>query len=286
MGTGPAVTAVADIPDLHHFRGSFGGRDTLPLWRDATATEPNIRPGLLEAWGARLGRNITPQAFLAYIYAVLASPAYTARFFAELETPGPRVPMTADCSLFDHAVDLGEHLLFLHSFGRRYNQGRSMPHGRGRSTVAVSDDPSKYPNEFIYDKAARELRVGQGVFAPVTPDVWAYEVSGLQVVESWLDFRMRERGGRKSSPLDDVSPERWTPQFTAELLELLWVLEETIRLTPQQKTLVEAIINGPLFDASGLARIPEEKREPPPVVFGQGALFVLSGEQPQLDQNP
>ena len=164
MGIGPAVTVAADIPDPHHFRGSFGGRDTLPLWRDAAATDPNIRPGFLDAWSARLRRAITPCEFLAYTYAVVASPAYTARFFAELETPGPRVPVTADRSIFDRAVVIGEELLFLHSFGRRYKgASRSMPHGQARSTLAVPDDPAKYPNEFFYDEAARELRVGAGV---------------------------------------------------------------------------------------------------------------------------
>lgn len=54
LSDGPAVTACADIPDLHHFRGSFGGRDVLPLWRDSAATESNIRHGLLDAWGKRI----------------------------------------------------------------------------------------------------------------------------------------------------------------------------------------------------------------------------------------
>ena len=44
MGVGPAALISDAVPDLHHFRGSYGGRDVVPLWRDAEATVPNITP--------------------------------------------------------------------------------------------------------------------------------------------------------------------------------------------------------------------------------------------------
>jgi hypothetical protein len=34
LGLGPGATVTACIPDLHHFRGSFGGADVIPLWRE------------------------------------------------------------------------------------------------------------------------------------------------------------------------------------------------------------------------------------------------------------
>ena len=43
---GPAITFAGPIPDLDHYKGSFGGR-VYPLWADAAATQPNIRPALL-----------------------------------------------------------------------------------------------------------------------------------------------------------------------------------------------------------------------------------------------
>ena len=48
VGQGPAAVATDDIPDLHHFRGSFGGKHIIPLWRGADANEPNVTGGLLE----------------------------------------------------------------------------------------------------------------------------------------------------------------------------------------------------------------------------------------------
>jgi hypothetical protein len=42
---GPALTITALVPDLHHYAGR-GGR-AIPLWRDAKASVPNLRPKLL-----------------------------------------------------------------------------------------------------------------------------------------------------------------------------------------------------------------------------------------------
>ena len=43
LGDGPAAVVTAYIPDLHHFRGSYGGKHVIPLWRDAAATQPSMR---------------------------------------------------------------------------------------------------------------------------------------------------------------------------------------------------------------------------------------------------
>lgn len=40
---------------------------------------------------------------------------------------------------------------------------------------------------------------------------------------------MANRKVKKSSPLDDITPERWT--FSDEVIELLTVLEKTVELT-------------------------------------------------------
>ena len=65
------------------------------------------------------------------------------------------------------------------------------------------------------------------------------------------------------SPLDEITPERWTPSFTSELLELLWVLEETLATYPRQVELLEAVISGPVFTAEDLPEVLEEARKAP-----------------------
>lgn len=215
----------------------------MPLWRNPDASEANLASGLLNALSARLAREVSSEDFFAYIYGVLCSPAFSDRFNAELEEPGPRVPITLDDDLFREVVEVGEELLFLHTYGERYatppRKRGAIPSGGARATVAVSQDPDRYPKEFLYDEPSQELRVGDGVFAPVAPEVWAYEVSGLRVVYSWLGYRMQERAGKKTSPLDSIQPERWTTGFTEELLRLLWIIERTVEIGQGQEALLD-----------------------------------------------
>ena len=74
---------------------------------------------------------------------------------------------------------------------------------------------------------------------------------------------MKKGAGRKSSPLDDIRPVGWTSQFTTELLELLWVLEETVKCYPEQKKLLKAVIASDCFQADELPPVPDEMRKPP-----------------------
>lgn len=120
LGGGPAAIVSALVPDLHHFRGSFGAKDVVPLWRDTNAEEPNVTEGLLEQYAATVGTDVDPEELFAYCYAILSAPSYTTRFAAELEVPGPRIPLTGDSELFETAVELGERLVWLHTYGARF----------------------------------------------------------------------------------------------------------------------------------------------------------------------
>ena len=222
IGHGPALTSSALLPDLHYFSGR-GAKDVIPLYRTADASQANILPGLLEPLGAAYQRPVTPEDFLAYVYGVLAHPAFTARFTKELESRELRVPITRDAELFERVRTAGAHLLWLHTYGERFiPEGKprgKIPPGAAKCTVAVPGDADGYPETFTYNDETATLHVGAGEFAPVAPDVYAFEVSGLKVVQSWLKYRMKKGAGRKSSPLDHIRPERWTSQFTTELLE-------------------------------------------------------------------
>jgi hypothetical protein len=76
--SGTPISFAGLIPDLHHYKGSFGGR-AYPLWRDAAAKQPNVRPELL-ALLAKTHAGVTAEDVFAYIAAVMAHPAFTARF--------------------------------------------------------------------------------------------------------------------------------------------------------------------------------------------------------------
>ncbi len=266
-GQGPVAVATADIPDLHHFRGSFGGKHIMPLWRDADAAEPNVTGGLLEELAAVHGNPITPERLFAYAYGILSQPEYVRRFWDELELPPPRLPISKDSDLFARVADHGERLLHLHTH-------RSLPQGEARCTEPVSLD--EYPAGYHYNPGAKTLHVGDGEFAPVEPEVWNYSVSGLQVVKSWLDYRKLVPSGRKSSPLDEIRPERWT--FGEELIELLWLLEATITLEPEGVALLDEVCGSALFSADDLPTPTDEERKPPEVLPREGEQLGMGAE--------
>ena len=267
LGGGPALATCSCLPDLHHFRGSYGAKAVLPLYRTADSSEANILPGLLGRLGAAYERNVTPEDFLAYLYGILAHPAFVQRFAAELETRELRAPITKDADLFAEVCAVGARLLWLHTYGERFvpngEQPGAVPQGAARCLKAVPVGTEGYPKQFRHNGATQTLQVGQGEFAPVAPQVYDFEVSGLKVVQSWLKYRMRDGGGKKSSPLDGIRPEQWTPQFTTELLELLWVVEATLALYPKQAQLLEAVTAGSCLQANELKPPPAALRKPP-----------------------
>ncbi|MGC9360896.1 MAG: type ISP restriction/modification enzyme [Anaerolineae bacterium] len=265
LGEGPAATSCAHRPDMHHFRGSFGSKHVIPLWRDPAATSPNIVAGLLEQLGAAYGAAVSPEDLFAYAYAVLFSPRYVRRFWDELTIPGPRLPLTKDSTTFQRAASLGRRLLWLHTYGERYvppgERRGVVPPGRPRCAVGTPTTPDAYPEDYGYDTATEELHVGKAVFTHVRQEVWEFSVSGLQVVKSWLDYRKRNPRGRRSSPLDDILPEVWT--FDEELLDLLWVLDHTVDLLPDVNAAFEAVAASDLFRADELPQPTEAERQGP-----------------------
>ena len=273
LGKGPAAIAAAEVPDLDHFCGR-GAKDVIPLWRDPEASEPNVTDGLLEKLRAAHGVTVSPERLFAYTYGILAQPAYVERFWDELEQPPPHLPVTKDAELFQRVADHGARLLYLHTYGSRFatvGDDGTVPQGVARCTVGVSS--TGLPNDFKYDPATETLAVGEGEFAPVTREVWEYSVSGYQVVKSWLDRRKLKRSGRKSSPLDDVRPERW--EFTEDLLHLLWVIEATLNLQPQGADLLDEACASELFSSDELPSPSNDERKPP-------NNLLATGEQAEL----
>ncbi len=276
LGSGPALTACAEIPDLDHFSGR-GAKDIIPVFRVGDATVANILPGLLDILSATYKHKITPEEFIAYVYGTLAHPAFTCRFDKELDTRELRVPITKNFVLFKKICSAGTQLLWLHTYGERFvplgKKFGQIPIGVAKCVRAIPGDMGRYPSTFSYNEKTRTLHIGEGEFAPVERKVLEFEVSGLKVVRSWLKYRMKVGSGKKSSPLDDIRPEHWSSQFTTELLELLWVLEASIKTYPLQAELLDAVVQGPCIQAEELPAVPKEMRLPPAKPRVGGDLF-------------
>lgn len=266
--SGPALSFSATIPDLDYYKGSFGGR-IFPLWEDRTAVTPNLKPALLSALRTAYEKPVTASDALAYIAALVAHPAYTTRYRADLVQPGLRIPITADAALFNEAVAIGREVVWLHCFGERFvDPTAGRPAGPPRLLAdegptipkdgAIPLDPARMPNEIDYDPARRRLLVGSGFIDNVPEAVWHYEVSGKQVLVQWFSYRRRDRtrpiiGDRRPpSPLDRVQPDAWLAEYTTELLNVIHVLGRLVLLEPQQAELLKRICDGPLLTAEQL----------------------------------
>jgi len=249
LSHGPTLTATPYVPDLHHFNGR-GAKDVMPLYRDPLKRVPNITSGLLKFLSEVLGRTVSAEDLLAYAYAILGPPAYADLFSLELseKAEAVRVPITADHHLFARAIEVGRDLVWWHTWGERFRgqRGDVLPSGPAREVVPVRG----YPTKFRYVAAEERLEVGTGSFGPVREKVWAFEVSGLRVVASWLGYRMAVRKGKKSSALDEIRPARWT--FSDELLQVLAIVEHTIEVTPAASALIAEIVSGPLLSFESL----------------------------------
>jgi hypothetical protein len=204
---------------------------------------------------------------MAYLAAVMAHPAFTARFKGDLVRPGLRVPLTADAKLFAEAAALGSEVIWLHCYGERFTdpkadrpkQAPRLPKESAPSIPAAGAiPPEPLPDTMDYDAAKRRLTIGQGYIENVTPQMWAYEVSGKQVLRHWFSYRRGDRSRpiigdrRPPSPLDSIQPDHWLPEYTSDLIDLLHVLGRLIALEPAQADLLNRICAGPLRSAEEL----------------------------------
>lgn len=260
--SGSAVSLTSSIPDIDHYNGR-GGR-VMPLWRDAAASQSNIRPELLAFLADAYGQEVTPADVMAYIAATLAHPAFTTRFRDDLVQPGLRVPLTADAALFFEAVALGCEVIWLHCYGERFADPASgRPKGPPRlppadapripAGGAIPGAPEPLPDVIDYQPEHRRLIIGKGFVDNVSPEVWNYEVSGKQVLRQWFSYRKLDRSRpiigdrRPPSPLDKIQPDHWLAEYTSDLMNLLHVLGRLVRLEPAQADLLHRILDKPLL---------------------------------------
>ena len=216
-----------------------------------------------------MGIAVSAPYLMSYFAAVAAHPAYTARFRSDLVQPGLRLPVTADASLFAEAVEVGREIIWLHCFGERFaDPGAGRPAGPPRMADgerpvipkdgAIPARPDRFPDRIDYDSAARRLKVGDGFIDNVPLAVWAYEVSGKQVLVQWFSYRRRDRSRpiigdrRPPSALERIQPDGWLAEYTTELMNVLHVLGRLVALEPRQADLLSRICDGPLMSADDL----------------------------------
>ncbi|HEX4393813.1 MAG TPA: type ISP restriction/modification enzyme [Mycobacterium sp.] len=275
IGNGPGLVFTSLIPDMDHFMGHHGGR-VLPLYRNSTATTPNVTPGLLDFLAGQFGQAVSALDLVAYLAAVTAHSGFVRRFAADLRAPGVRIPLTQRPELWADAVRIGREVIWLHTYGERCADpaaGRrsgfpKMRTGRPAVRVGIPDSEEGMPARMRYAKGTRTLHIGEGEITPVAPEVVAYQVSGMSVVEHWFNYRRKNPSGNRKWPLDRIVATTWTPAMTTELLELLSVLGRCVELESHQEELLNLIAEGPLITiddltAAGVLPMPVAARSIP-----------------------
>jgi hypothetical protein len=177
--------------------------------------------------------------------------------------------LTADAKLFAEAVALGSEVIWLHCYGERFvdpkaNRPKQAPRlpkdvaPHVPAGGAIPSAPEPLPETMHYEPATRRLKIGKGFVENVSPEMWAYEVSGMNVLRQWFSYRRCDRtrpiiGDRSPpSPLDSIQPDHWLPEYTTDLLDLLHVLGRLVALEPAQADLLNRICEGPLRSAEEL----------------------------------
>ena len=154
--------------------------------------------------------TLTPEDIFDYVYGVLHSPAYRAKYKEFLKVDFPRIPYPKNAEEFEHFRNYGHQLRELHLMHNIPASSVTFPHG-GSMTVEAwrwewNKDDGNSGNVWINDTQC---------FEGVPAVAWEMFIGGYQPAQKWL----KDRKGRKLSS-DDVEHYR----------NIITVLCETDRL--------------------------------------------------------
>lgn len=282
--SGPGLVYTNLIPDVHHFRGSGGGR-ALPMLQPDGST--NVAPGLLDVLTQHLGHPVSGEDLFSYIAGITGHSGFVAQFDDELHTPGLRVPLTTDPHLWERAQTLGRYLQWLHTYGE------AGAHPNGYVDVRDPRIPITHPSyavpvgntmptEWRYDETNERLHLGAGRWDNVTPEAVQYVTGGTRVLDSWIGYRLATPKKRTTSPLDAINAQHWDSDWSTELTNLLAILTQLADLEDQMSDLLADVIAAPILTREGLStdgvRWPANDRDRQPRIPVTGTLMDLEDD--------
>ena len=172
-----------------------------------------------------LGTTFGPEDVFHYIYAVLHSPTYRARYAEFLKIDFPRIPLTSDVGLFRALCSLGAELVALHLLeSPQVSQFITRYPVVGDNTVAKG-----YP-KYAPPKADEPGRVAiskEQHFDGVPQEVWGFYVGGYQPAQKWL----KDRRGRKLT-YDDLTHYQKMVVAMQRTLRVMEEIDEAIPAWP------------------------------------------------------
>ena len=176
------------------------------------------------------GKSFGPRDLFDYIYAVLHSPAYRARYVDYLKSDFARIPLPGSRALFEALVPLGTKLVALHLLDAEGLPVLKDPKGirlAGSGEARVAYKPE-------YDATLGRVTINATRWFESVPQVaWDFHVGGYQPAQKWLKDRAA-KGGKKASDgrvltEDDILHYR----------RMIIALTRTAELMPQVDVIVE-----------------------------------------------
>jgi predicted helicase len=190
----------------------------------STEKRANFSPEFLQEVKSKLGK-VSPEALFAYIYAVLYSPAYRARYAEFLKRDFPRVPLTADRKRFDALAALGQALIDLHTMRVHAKTVCTYPVA-GNNRVDKVEYRQDAESSTAPDNGRLHINKEQ-YFADVPEAVWNYHIGGYQVAHKWL----KDRKGRLLT-FDDLQHYQHVLAALAETIRLQTEIDKFIPAWP------------------------------------------------------
>ncbi len=236
------ITSV--ISDQNIFRR--GGGTVFPLNQNITN---NVTGNLEVSTNFSISFNEMTSGFTSnislfhYAYSVFHSIAFRKRYSEFLSLDYPRLPITANLTLYKLLAQLGKDLSDLHLM-KAINFPAGDSYFQGEVNIPIEKVIWK-DNKVWVDK---KQSIG---FTGVPEEVWNFHIGGYQVCEKWL----KDRKGRVLSDED-----------IAHYQKIVVALKETIRLMAEIDVVIDAHGGWPGAFASGV----ETSSEPVRPQFGQG----------------
>ncbi|MEA2871975.1 MAG: hypothetical protein QOH67_1951 [Hyphomicrobiales bacterium] len=154
-----------------------------PLWRfvgENAVQHENFSADFRAFLDARYEHHYSPEEIFGYIYAILHSPTYRARYAEHLRIDFPRMPFPTSADDFEDLSGLGWALVQAHLLQELPRKKLAAYHGKGDHTVeAVA---------YSAEEQAISINKSQS-FKPVPPVVWEFHIGGYRVLDKYLKSR-------------------------------------------------------------------------------------------------
>jgi len=182
--------------------------------------KPNIKPEifqLLQAkYAAQNTAEITPEAILGYIYAVLHSPTYRSKYKDFLKTDFPRIPFCEDFGVFEQMSALGWDLINAHLM-KSDGLKQKYP-GLGSYTNKGGNEVTKV----FYAENLQRLNINDTQFFDAIPEpVYNFHIGGYQVLNKYL----KDRKGRTLT-LDEINNVEFIAKILAFTMDIMQEIDK------------------------------------------------------------